>query len=190
MKSFHIIFSVVLLCVCNLNAQEEATEPAISLEELNRRNVVGYLGMILGTSTEIDAEIVSGRSLDVKGYDQLYLLKVTHVAGKKLDVPPMMKFSVLGIKPIQLASQTRALYELKHGVQVDRLSSLQIEELEKGYVGKKVRLSVYETGGFTGIPKQLPEDVPEWADTGFQFSTSLVVLNELKASLPKDKPAR
>lgn len=46
------------------------------------------------------------------------------------------------------------------------------------FLGKKVRLVVYEVGSFHGIPHQLPEGVPVWADLGFHFSTSLTVLKE------------
>jgi hypothetical protein len=48
-------------------------------------------------------------------------------------------------------------------------------------VGKKVRLAVYEVGSFDGIPNPLPPDVLLWADWGFQFSTSLIVLSERDA---------
>ncbi len=186
---FAMIFGVLSL-TGSLNAQDQGVEGPITLEEIRRRNVVGELGITLGTSTEIEAEVVSGRTLQVKGNGNRYLLKVTHVAGKKMRKSPLMTFSVMGFEAINLASQPSDLYELKHGTKVDSLNAKQIEELEKGYVGKKVRLAVYESGTFEGVPKGLPEDLPVWAGVSFQFSTSLIVLKKFGADLPSSKPAR
>jgi hypothetical protein len=140
--------------------------------------VVGKLGLPLGTAVEIEAEVVSGQSLRIKGYDSLYLLKVTHVDGKELSKPPLLRFSAPGFASAKLANHTFALYEMKHGTKAKSLDSSQVAELEKGYVGKTVRLVVYETGSFSGAPSKLPKDVPVWADFAFHFSTSLTVLNE------------
>lgn len=152
----------------------------ITLEELNRRNVVGNLGLPLGTTVEIEAEVVSGRSLQRKGYESLYLLKVMHVDGKELTTPAVMEFSSK-LAAIELPNNTFALYEAKHGTKVNSLDSSQIRDLEIGFIGKRVRLVVYEVGSFDGIPNPLPPDVPLWADWGFQFSTSLIVLSERDA---------
>jgi hypothetical protein len=160
------------------------------MEELNRRNVVGNLGLPLGTTVEIEADVVSGSSLRSKAFDSLYLLKVTHVDGKALNNPPLMRFSTPGFASVKLANHTFALYEMKHGEKATRLDSSQIAELEKGYVGKKVRLVVYEVGSFHGIPNQLPKVVPVWADVGFHFSTSLTVLNEHDAAAKRGRIKR
>ncbi len=42
-------------------------------------------------------------------------------------------------------------------------------------MGKKMTLTVYESGGFKGAPKGLPDGVV-WQDVGFGFSTSLIVV--------------
>ena len=44
------------------------------------------------------------------------------------------------------------------GQKTGHLDSDQIAKLEQGYVGKQVRLMVYETGGFSGIPRAIPGD--------------------------------
>jgi hypothetical protein len=171
--------SVLIMCVVvagNLYGQDTPTEAPITLEELNRRSVIGKLGLPLGTTVEIEAEVVSGRSLRLKEYFSLYLLRVTHVNGKELETAPLMRFSSPSFASVELANHTFALYELKHGAKAKSLASSQIEKLEKGYVGKKVRLIVYEVGGFHGIPNQLPNDVPVWADAAFHFETTLSVL--------------
>lgn len=180
MKFSPIVACVALVFASISSGQEKPAETPITLEELNRRNVVGNLGLPLGTAVEIEAEVVSGRGLG-KEYDSLYLLKVTHVDGKELTTPPLIQFSAPGFARVKLANHTFALYELKHGTKTGSLDSAQIEELEKGYVGKKVRLVVYEVGRFDGIPDQLPKDMLVWADVGFHFSTSLIVLKELDA---------
>lgn len=174
-----LVFICIALVFTNVSlGQDDSTDAPITLEELSRRTVVGKLGHKLGTAVEIDAEIVAGHSLRMKAYDSLCLLNVTHVDGQKLDAPQLMRFTVPGFVSVKLPNHTFALYELKHGKKATSLDSAQIAELEKGYVGKKVRLVVYEAGGFSGIPDSLPDDVPIWADSRFRFSTALTVLAE------------
>jgi len=158
------------------HSQETAKAPPLTVDELMQRPVIGELGLPLGTATEIQAGIVSGDSLNEKGFELLYLLNVTHVGGKKLDRPRMLEFSVPGFTGVKLANHTFGLYELKHGKKAGSLDSAQIKTLEQGYVGKTVRLVVYEVGDFSGVPHELPKDVPVWAGRTFHFSTSLVVL--------------
>ena len=77
--------------------------------------MIGSLGVALGRATEIDAVVISGRDLRRKGFDSLYLLKVTHVGGKKLDKPTPLRFSVPSFISVELASHNFSLYEMKHG---------------------------------------------------------------------------
>ena len=114
----------------------------------------------------------------MKQYQSSYLLRVTQVNGHSLARPPVMEFSVPGFVSVKLANDDFDLYELKTGTKTGRLDSAQIADLQKGYVGKQVRLAMYETGEYSGIPHNLPEDVPVWPDRAFGFSTSLVVLAE------------
>jgi len=190
MKLPPFLLCVAVLLASNSYGQEQQAEAPITLEELNRRNVIGNLGLPLGTAVEIEADVVSGSSLRSKAFDSLYLLKVTHVDGKELKNSPLMRFSTPGFASVELANHTFALYEMKHGEKPKRLDSLQIVELEKSYVGKKVRLVVYEVGSFHGIPNQMPKDVPVWADVGFHFSTSLTVLNEHDATAKRGRTKR
>lgn len=155
-------------------------ERPIHVAELNERPVIGRLGLPLGTVTEIQAQIISGAALRRKRDSSSYLLKVTHVAGDKLENAPILRFSVPTFR-VKLANSNFDLYELKHGKKARSLDSAQIEKLEKGYVGKTVRLVVYEVGGFYGMPENLPKDIPGWQDVGFGFSTSLVALAERKS---------
>ncbi len=173
-----LVFSVVAY------SQEAAKKQSIHVDELNERPVIGKLGVPLGTVTEIKAQIVAGDELRMKEYQGIYLLKVTHVAGVKLNKPPLLRFSVSvpvrAFVGVSVASDHFGLYEMKNGKKAGSLDSEQIRELEKGYVGKTVRLVVYESGSFHGQPDKLPKDYPTPADTGFHFSTSLDVVGEKK----------
>lgn len=140
--------------------------------------VIGGLGVPVGTVVEIRATIVAGSETRMKQYQSSYLLRVSEVDGRPLQQPQLMEFSVPGFVNVKLANDDFDLYELKTGEKAGRLDSAQIEEMQKGYVGKAVRLAVYETGGYSGIPDNLPDDVPSWQDHGFGFSTSLVILAE------------
>lgn len=179
MKFLTFVVCVALLAFASRSSgQDKPTEAPITLEELTRRHVVGKLGLPLGTVVEIEVEVVSGRSLRRKGYDSLYLLKVTHVDGKEMTTPPLMQFTSPGFASTKLANNTFALYELKHGTKARNLDPAQIAEIEKGYLGKKVRLVVYEVGSFHGVPDQIPKGIPVGADFGFHFSTSLLLLSQ------------
>jgi hypothetical protein len=173
-----LISSIVLAVTISAFGQDSPGEAPIDSEELNRRNVVGGLGLPLGTVAEIEAEVIAGSSLRSKEFVSDYLLKVTQVNGTKLERPPILRFSVSGRASVKLANHTFSLYEMKHGKKASVLNSEQIAELERGYVGRKVRLVVYESGGFHGIPRNLPKGVRGGAGTAFQFSTSLAVLAE------------
>ena len=173
---------------CAADAQEAAKRP-ITLDELNNRQVVGTLGKPLGTVVEIEAKVIAGSELRLKQYDGAYLLSVTHVDGNKLDQPTVLRFST-GFSDVKLANDHFSLYELKHGKKTGRLNSAQISELEKGYVGRSVRLAVYEVGGFRGRPLKLPDDAPLWADVGFYFDTRLEILADREKTPDKGRKGR
>lgn len=166
---------IVLASAVYAQTQEANKAPPLTVDELNQREVIGRLGLPLGTAAEIQAEIVAGSTTRRKAYASKYLLKVTHVNQKKLENPPLLTFTVPGFVDVNLANHHLALYELKTGKRRG-MNSAQIEKLEQGYVGRTVKLLVYEEGRFYGIPRNLPDDVGGWAGPGFHFSTSLQVL--------------
>lgn len=178
MVRFYLCVSMGLLCGYVALARDEQNPQPISIEELNARPIIGELGVPLGTVAEVDAVVVSGDEIRSKASSGTYLLKITHVDGNKLNEHRLMPFFVQAFAPVQLASNTFELYELKHGKKARSLGHDQIEEMEKGYVGKSIRLAVYEAGSFAGMPAKLPKDVPVWQDKGFRFATSLTVLTE------------
>jgi hypothetical protein len=164
-----------------LSADDPSAKQApLRASELNERPVIGELGIPLGTCADIQAKVIAGRDLRLKQYDRAYLLSVTHVGNKLLATPVTLRFITAPGVSVKLASDGFELHELKTGKKTGTLTDTKIRELEEGYVGKTMKLTVYEVGGFSGIPRKMPEGRIWWADSGFHFSTSLVVISEQK----------
>ena len=204
MTRYAIQLVMFILCICAIgcdhvrpvatpnaptttSAAEEQPQPAtedrtdaepLTIADLNERQVIGQLGVPLGTVVEIKATVVAGDDLRKKLYQGAYLLRVTEVDGRGLESLPVMTFFVPGFSSVKLARNDFELHKMKTGKKVSSLNQEQIETLQQGYVGQQMRLVVYEIGRFAGIPKQLPNDVMSWADVGYGFSTSLYVLAE------------
>ena len=139
---------------------------------------IGALGLPLGTVAEIRATVVPGSSLGDKGHQGVYLLRVTHVNGRELPDPPLIEFGVPAYLRKGLARTPFELYEMKYHREAPELDDKQTARLEQGYVGKEFHLTAYETGRYSGIPQNMPRDIPLWQDRGFHFSTSLAVVAE------------
>ena len=148
----------------------------IHVDELNRRPVIGRLGVPLGKPVVIQAKIIDGSGIDRKSYDETYLLEVSHVDGVQLDNPVLMEFYTPGYVRVKLPHNAFGLYEQVYGKAASKLDSAQTADLEKEYVGRTVLVVAYETGSFHGLPSDLPNDVPIPQSTSFHFSTSLVVV--------------
>ncbi|MEX2212798.1 MAG: hypothetical protein WD768_01635 [Phycisphaeraceae bacterium] len=144
------------------------------------RDVIGKLGVPLGTVVEIQATIIAGRELRMKAYDGLYLLKVTHVGARLLEEPPVLEFSVPGFIDVELPSDHRSLVEMIKREEEKHPGRAKTNDIEKGFVGRTVKLVVHEVGTFSGLPRNRPNDVPVWADRGFSLRTSLEVLAQRK----------
>jgi len=178
--------SVFLSVAHSQDKQTQPQAPAISLEELRHRTVVGKLGVPLGQVVEIQATIVAGSELRSKAHVSQYFLQVTHVERKKLKKAPLLEFSSPRIFGVKIASNHNDLVKMKTGKVSGGISSEKINKLEKGYIGKSLRLVAYESGCFSGIPNHisdtaregLSKSFPWWQDRGFGFSTSLTVLAE------------
>jgi len=177
MKTTVVIFAVFLAVALQ---SEQEKSPPIGLDQIHNRGVAGRLGVRLGNVIDIKATIVSGRETRRKALSSLYLLDVTEINDKQLAAPIRLRFSVPPIADAKLASTNFGLYKLKHGEPAKRLSSAQLDELEKDYVGSEVKLAVYETGGYSGIPNNLPADFPAWQGQEFHFSTHLIVLEQVE----------
>ncbi len=162
--------------------QKDSAQEPIPLKELRNRDVVGRLGLPLGTATEVEAEVVSGDSTRRLADRSRYLLRVTHVDGKELADSALMHFELPGFASVKLANDHWSLLEMKQGKEAEKqLDTAQLVQLEQGYVGKRIRLAVYEAGKFDGLPKRLPKDFQNLQGYQFRFSTFLVVLAERRS---------
>lgn len=188
MKQFWILLCVAFVIVSVGTAQDEAAKEPITYPELHRRGIVGQLGVPLGTAVEIKAEVVSGDTTRRKALQGVYLLKVTHVDGNELASPPLMQYTVQGVG-IEIPNNERvSFFASPRDEEAERIESARIAKLEKSYVGKVVRLVVYEGGCFGGIPERLPDDVPLWQGSMFAFGPGLVVLAERNSERSKKDP--
>lgn len=125
--------------------------------------IIGKLGVPLATAVEIEAAIVRGEDTSRFAWSLIgaYVLKVEKVAGQPLATPALCLFRVTE-SDVPLAASPFGLYELKEGKPIGSLTDKEIAELEKGYIGSKHRLLVFEEGSLQGYP---PKDLPE----GFSF---------------------
>jgi hypothetical protein len=163
---------------------QPADQGPLTYKDLMQRPVLGLLGVPLGTVAEIEAEIVRGGNAKA---DPDFMLRVTAVDNVPLPDAMNMRFSVPAFVRVPIASNYFELHKLKTGERAASLDTAQMEQLAEGYVGKRVRLACYESGGFSGMPKNKPPDVPSWQDRGFGFSTSLIVLADRTLPIQKSK---
>jgi hypothetical protein len=156
---------------------EKAAWVAIA-SDLNTHPVVGTLGIALGHVVDIRATVISGASLRTKRDSASYLLRVHEVGGRVLNPSPTLSFVLAPGSDARLANGHWALHRMRRGTEARSLDDRAIAELERGYVGTSVRLTVYETGSFGGTPSDMPADVLSRQDTSFHFESHLVVLNQ------------
>jgi len=183
----HVCMSMIFVCIMSCVACSKKNkqnpqnirvihDPIISISDLKKFPVSGELGIPLGTPANIRAIIIDGDSMKDKIRSSSYLLQVTEVNGVKLSVMPIMEFSLDHAQDTGLAADNFQLYYIRNKKEADGLTSDQIAELKIGYVGKSVSLVVYETGKFSGVPRNLPDDAFLWQDEGFCFEPNLEVL--------------
>jgi len=176
-KTFTVIITII---ACTLVARADDQAPkSISVESLDTIPVIGMIGVPLGKVATVRATVVDGESLGMKASQGHYLLKITEVDGTKLNSEPIIRFSLAPGSEVQLASNNFELYELKTGKKAESLTDEQMVAFKKDYVGRSLLLQVYELGGFSGIPKNMPKEVMIWQDRGFGFRTYLRVLREV-----------
>ncbi len=180
MKSTIPSLLVVCLVIGTLAQSQEpaAVKKSITVSALNEMDVIGKLGIPLGEVVEVQAVIVSGSKIGAKELEGKFLLRIESINDKSLEKPTVERFRVLPFSGAEIANDHFDLYELKTGKKTGRLDSNQIKELEKDYVSKKVKLLVYESGSFEGMPNKLPDDAPLVQATDFRFRTHLMVLKQ------------
>ena len=189
MKSSLVTFVLFLFAHLPLAMSQEVPKE-ISVDNLNHVNVVGRIGVHLGKAVVIDVVVAANDQSGTKEASGHYFLKVKTVDGVPLKGNIFMPFVVRGSKVddddpfasagFSLPTDAFELYRLKNGRKAKELSSKDISELEKGFIGKEYKLLVYETGGYSGLPNSLPKHYPVWQDHGFAFTTYLMILGEQK----------
>ncbi len=184
-------------CVCLFSCEQTAEEEVemksdgpISLEDIGQRGVLGELGVPLGKIVMVEAVVVDGNSLRMKLYVDDYLLKIVSVDDVRMEDGPLMDFGKTpGCFLPELPYRHRGLREYQQMLANDgkyELTDAMMSEAHDAYVGSTVRLHVYESGGFRGIPSDgFPEGARHWTDTGYGFSTHLNVL--CSADTKRDK---
>lgn len=181
-----LVLLALLLAGCGTTEPESAGKMSVTVEQLNSENgitVVGKLGVPLGTFVCIEGTVVAGHTLGNKLDQSRYLLRVNKVNGRQLNPEPLMHFES---GDDDLPDDHDGLHRWKSGKDAPgSYDDTVITEMEKGYVGSRVRLIAYEEGGFDGAP-QIPEDLSDMitppAMPGFAFYTKLAIEMRLSAA--------
>ena len=141
------------------------------------------LNIPFGTIAELEVEIYDGDSLNIKAYQNCYLLKVNSVNGKVVRDTLLLKFID---ENETFANDDNALSAHTYGKTIDSLTEKQFYEMKKKYVRKKFKVMAYEIGQFTGVPekyfdyKAIVPGIPHiFANRGFFFEHSLVIVSNL-----------
>ena len=167
---------LLVLAAAVVTPADEKAVMSISTEALNRISVIGKLGIPLGEVATVKATIVDGDALRTKADMGSYLLRVAEVNGVKLKAEPILDFTLASGSRMKLAKDNFELYELKTGKKTGELTGLETKKLKQNYVGKTLSLQVYELGGFSGMPKNLPQEVTAWPDRGSRNSMTCLDL--------------
>ena len=184
----HISTSITLLLFILSFTKLVAKEPQkvaertkeLTTNEIIRAEVIGKLGLPLGTCVDVQATVEAAKKPTSKQNSGKYFLKITHVSGKKLAIPLFERFYIhhFASETVQLADSEMSLYKLKKGQPEGWVDSDEIKKLEDDYLSKVVYLTVYENGGFRGVPKNLPKSVRVWPGVGYGFSSEVCVIDQ------------
>lgn len=189
MKSLLVTFVLVQIMRMSI-AMSQDLPKEVSIDALNHVNIVGRIGVHLGKAVVVDVVVAADDRSGTKASEGRYFLQVRNVDGVPLKSRVFMPFEVRGGNldgddpfgggGFSIPTNSFELYRQKNGRNAKELSSNEIRELEKGFIGRNYKLLAYETGMFSGVPKGLPKNYPVWQGRGFSFSTHLVVLGEHK----------
>ncbi|MBI1347910.1 hypothetical protein GC163_16670 [bacterium] len=139
---------VIGIATFSVSGFEERPEAPISLEELSRRGVQGRLGLRLGTIAEIAGTIVPNPSTFKGQSQQNYLIRVETIDGAELKSPVLFN-------PESVTAP---------------------ESLPVPTIGSTFQMIAYETGRYSGAPRDLFKYVPPAQTYGHSFHTNIVVV--------------
>jgi hypothetical protein len=176
----YVVFGFLVLCAVTLahSQNKAAVRPLLTTDQICASDVVGSLGLPLGTCARIQATITTRNLMKRDSGD--YFLTITHVDGQRLPTPVVSRFFVhsQATRNVKLANDNFALYELRTGKKAGSLDTEQIARLEEGYVGRSVNVLAYQTGSFSGTPNH--KKFATWQGTSFHFSTHIVVMDQYR----------
>lgn len=156
--------------------------PVNQKSDSSNTNISAKLAIPFGTIAKLEVEIYDGDSLQRKEYQGRYLLKINSVNDKKLVDTLLMAFDD---ETEELANDNFSLYKLVYRKKANTISSIQIHKMKKTYVGRKLTVMAYETGQFTGMPKEYFKYRPIRADRDFHFENYLMIVSIVKKSSNK-----
>lgn len=171
-----ILFLILLL----VNISCDTYKSNISI----KKSINEKLNVPFGTLVKLKIEIIDGNSMDRKGFQGTYLIRVLETNDSKLNKPFIIPFE----------DQTRKfpkndflLYEFIYGKEVENeLSSDKIEEIKKNYVGKIFHVLAYESGCFGGntkvskyVKENLKPNLFMRQDTNFIFKNYIVIESKI-----------
>ena len=167
----HILVVILLIAVFKVSAQTK--QATVSAHDSMANTISPMLGIPFGTIAKLEAEVVDGDGLRIKAFEGVYLLKINTVNGRVMHDTLVLPFTD---ETGSLASDNFELYQYVTGKTATSLPGADIEKMKKNYIGKKLVLMAYETGKFTGLPKDYSKYRPIKADRTFHFEHYLVVV--------------
>lgn len=173
MRYFLILFLILIGLWGNSQNQPEHIG---SQEDTSKSTITTKLNIPFGAIAKLEVEVYDGDSLQMKAYQGAYLLKINSVNDRKISDTLLLIFID---ETEELANDNFELYKLTYGKRVKSITGKQIDKMKGKYVGKKLTLMAYETGQFTGIPKDYFKYRPIRADRNFQFEHYLVVVSNI-----------
>ena len=129
-----------------------------------------------GTLVKMNVEIVDGEELNDKGHQGSFLFRVKSVDSVILSKPIMFEFKD---ETGKFPNDEFELYKYLYGKKIGAISSDQIENMKKKYVGKEFNIVAFETGEFIGIPNGYFKYQEVRQDYGFHFRHYIIVVADL-----------
>lgn len=166
----------IYLTLIGFNALAQ-NQPVADIQKETATTISPKLLIPLGTIAKLDVEIYDGDLLHMKGFEGTFLLKVVTINDQKVNDTLLLTFVD---ETGKIANNNFNLYEILYKKKAKSLTSDQVEKLKKNYIGNKLQLMAYETGHFTGIPKDYYNYQPVRAATNFHFEHYLVVVSKLE----------
>jgi len=148
-----LIIATLLIATVSYGDELSQNVKASSISS-GKVQIIGRVGLPLGTVFRLEGLYVAGSELRTKAYDQAILLKVIKVNDSDLKDITIFRFKDLG----------------------ERIT-------RKIEIGGKFVGFAYETGDYVGVPSEAWKYVQAMTTTSFFFETSLIILREITEPL-------